>query len=146
MTTKAIEAGARAMFRDCSWSSFYSLGEARALAKACLEGAIASGELVPASAVAAERERCIQAVRKAKSLDENGYITEKSAAIESIRALEPTSGEYVLVPMEPTMDVIDAMVSEFTFWYATPLTPEQKQAHVYAAMIRAATSNGSESE
>jgi hypothetical protein len=49
-----------------------------------------------ADLLAAERERCIQAVRKAKSLDENGYITEKSAAIEAIRALEPASGEYVL--------------------------------------------------
>jgi hypothetical protein len=38
------------------------------------------------NAVAMERERCITAVKKCASLDENGYICTKDAAIKAIRA------------------------------------------------------------
>src|SRR5688500_7534113 len=114
MTTKSIEAGARAIYDKCGIYPNYTLRQvndllAADLAKACIEAAIASGELVPASAVAAERERCIQAIQNAPCPDEAGYYTmTKDEAIDIIRDLEPASGEYVLVPREPTEAMIRA--------------------------------------
>lgn len=80
MTTKAIEAVARAStivtddmvraacvaYRDCCGS-----GKSPTLIemRAAIEAAIASGELVPASAVAAERERCAQIADRAAERD-----------------------------------------------------------------------------
>jgi len=99
MTTKSIEAGARAIYDKCGIYPNYTLRQvndllAADLAKACIEAAIASGELVPASAVAAERERCIQAIQNAPCPDEAGYYTmTKDEAIDIIRDLEPASGE-----------------------------------------------------
>ena len=42
--------------------------------------------LAAEAALAAERERCERAIRDCPSLDENGYICEKAAAIAAIRA------------------------------------------------------------
>jgi hypothetical protein len=97
MTTKAVEAGARAI--KALWVERLKDDENRIptdeeVSKACIEAAIASGELVPASAVAAERERCIQAIQNAPCPDEAGYYTmTKDEAIDIIRDLEPASGE-----------------------------------------------------
>lgn len=61
---RAIEAGARAIFSAREWPlaihpSFEHEQEYwMACAQACIEAAIASGDLVPASAVAEMRERC----------------------------------------------------------------------------------------
>src|SRR5687768_18173146 len=101
MTTKAIEAGARGInqrrkpenTRGSGWASDSEL------AKACIEAAIASGELVPASAVAAERERC---AKVADSFDKSEsewttdgrVVAQWDCAVEiaaAIRALEPAS-------------------------------------------------------
>jgi hypothetical protein len=95
----------------------YELLTAKHYAKACIEAAIASGELVPASAVAAERERCLRAAR--------------------------ASLEYVLVPREPTEAMLDA------YWHQAGESKEMRlRTHssarrYYTAMLTAATSNGS---
>jgi hypothetical protein len=39
-----------------------------------------------ATVCAEERERCVEAIRACPSLDENGYICEKAAAIAKIRS------------------------------------------------------------
>src|SRR5687768_10139310 len=114
MTTKSIEAGARAIYDKCGIYPNYTLRQvndilAADLAQACIEAAIASGELVPASAVAAERERCIQAIQNAPCPDEAGYYTmTKDEAIDIIRDLEPASGEHVLG--KPNLTPIKFMV------------------------------------
>src|SRR5687768_4106940 len=96
MTTKAVEAGARAIW-EARKANDLSAWTTKNAARLCIEAAIASGELVPASAVAAERERCIQAIRNAPCPDGDGYYTmTKDDAIAIIRALEPASGEHVL--------------------------------------------------
>jgi|SRR5687768_348673 len=105
MTTKAIEAGARA-FKACRPMQQDDILHQQL--EAAFEAAIASGELVPASAVAAERERCAKVAdaklaegispkyetgKPVSSWGERAACSEIAAAI---RALEPASGEYVL--------------------------------------------------
>ena len=63
------------------------------------DGPIAPGELVPASAVAAERERCAAvAENPTKARNGRGHtcIATGRSIASAIRALEPASGEYVL--------------------------------------------------
>jgi hypothetical protein len=50
-----------------------------------VEAAAEARALAAEAALAAERERCDRAIRDCPSLDENGYICEKSAAIAAIR-------------------------------------------------------------
>src|SRR5687768_10953906 len=103
MTTKAVEAGARAIW-EARKSNDLSAWTTKNAARLCIEAAIASGELVPASAVAAERERCIQAIRNTPCPDEAGYYTmTKDEAIDIIRDLEPASGEGVAKAMVTNM-------------------------------------------
>jgi hypothetical protein len=110
-----------------------------------LEAAIASGELVPASAVAAERERCAKVAEDydGDGLRGSGYEDQLGDARQTqreiaaaIRALEPASGEYVLVPKEPT---------EAMLWAGGTALHDQQEdsAGIYRAMLTAATSNGS---
>lgn len=107
--------------------------------------------IIPASAVAAERERCAKvcderAVKlraKAKSMKQPhsqqyfGQAIEARVIAEALRALEPASGEYVLVPREPTMGMMEAAQQA---WFNDPL---KRSSTLYRAMIAAATSNGS---
>jgi hypothetical protein len=119
--TSPIEAGVRALARACNphnvkgknldayveihWSQYKSH------ATACIEAAIASGALVPASQLAAERERCAKACDNSSRAYEalvpshRGLVlkhrTEGMAhgarlAASKIRALEPASGEFVV--------------------------------------------------
>src|SRR5687768_4722557 len=78
----------------------YELLTAKHYAKACIEAAIASGELVPASAMAAERERCAKvADRMAWSHSNTHMMGPEQNCVrvaEAIRALEPANGEFVL--------------------------------------------------
>jgi hypothetical protein len=87
-----------------------------------LRAAIASGELVPATAVAAERERCAQfidqradrllakAKRTTSPSEKNcfGRGVELRQVAHALRALspEPASGEFVVVPRKLTPDMI----------------------------------------
>ena len=131
--------------------------------RAALEAAIASGELVPASAGAVERERCArkcEAVMPNESVMVNGtpYVRyhdlkkEIKRRADEIRALEPASGEYVLVPRSILTDTQEAL-EQTDDWHVVDsenwtlyhqidvlLHPEQ------AGFATAATSNGSGSK
>ncbi|RVQ13925.1 hypothetical protein CN067_27715 [Sinorhizobium meliloti] len=52
--------------------------------------------LLVGTAIAGERERCLEAVRRAPAFDENGYITEKGAVMNEIIRGDETERE----PME----------------------------------------------
>ena len=116
MTTKAIEAGARA-FKACrpierTACQDFGMQQDDILhqqLEAAFEAAIASGELVPASAVAAERERATvlaEAINKLSRVYWSGPDVDHRAVSQAVlsiiaetdklRAIEPASGEYVL--------------------------------------------------
>jgi hypothetical protein len=57
------------------------------------EGGYQSPPEIIARAILAERERCVEAVRRAAALDENGYIAEKGAVINEIMAALPADRE-----------------------------------------------------
>src|SRR5687768_5880775 len=65
-------------------------------------------ELVPASAVAAERERCAAIADREAGFWPDAEASSAHIVAAAIRALEPASGEYVLVPREPTEAMIRA--------------------------------------
>lgn len=213
MTTKAIEAGARAiaLYDGSDWDGKLGSRECvrtrcRTQAQACIEAAIASGELVPASgahtelanelarrlqqmpvcttdlllrrveralrsmvpasAVAAERERCAKICDERSSeliaqgdeqrigRDDGGRffscqsdLAEELAA--AIRALEPASGEYVSVPRVPSREMLNAAidVDSFKLRDISPLgfreSPQRLFERCWTAMLNAATSNWS---
>lgn len=113
MTTKAIEAGARAIYEHepivhhCEEIPWNDVGTGiqdryKWKARLCIEATIASGELVPARAVAEMRERCRKAARNAilnLSREERkvGDICDH-AITAAIRQLDtaPASGDYVV--------------------------------------------------
>ena len=216
MTTKAIEAGARAI-------RLQRLNTFERQAEACIEAAIASGELVPASnreriaelldellpcltrrgftgglatahkelcellgidggndwrehraknhqpelvpasAVAAERERATalaEAINKLSRVYWSGPDVDHRAVSQAVlsiiaetnklRALEPASGEYVLVPREPTEamiragdDAFDKSEEDQEYQTKGELILWSHSQGIYRAMLTAATSNGS---
>jgi len=186
MTTDAIEAGARAIYENwanypaCSNSEPWEVicekrdtqaDDFRRKSKACIEAAIASGPLVPAAQLAAERERCAKvAEQQAVEFLSTEYacnqpfssICERFACEEvakAIRALEPTSGEYVVVPREPTEAMILAGHHQIDWCrddQQTHIPEHPSQQHeglgttckqdicdAWTAMLNAATKDGS---
>ncbi len=186
--TDAIEAGARAI--DAHWSEGddrkYPFEDTegsyrahcRSTAKACIEAAIASGALVPASAVAEMKERCVAIIESYAQPDrfkpsdqwkedmtvadvyETGVIDAMGWAAQEVRQLDlsPASGDYVVVPREPTEAMIWAGHHEIDWCrngQATHIpdhpsqiddgvgtTCKQDICDAWIAMLNAASSNG----
>ena len=151
MTTKAIEAGARAALRILN-SEIERLrpndAAARTLASAVkhLElhlAALASGALVPAAQLAAERERCAAAAESVGQPVGAGdgcgtYVPGTSAdAARAIRSLspEPASGEVVVVPRVPTEAMLEKGAMEVAMNCQRGATAEEKASYVYRAML-----------
>jgi hypothetical protein len=104
-----------------------------------------------ASAVAAERELCAKVADDYTPAKFDGtlaaHVTGTKIAA-AIRALEPASGEFVLVPREPTQEMIEAgddlvPVARGTETYTMARGRKGYPEDIYRAMLTAATSNGS---
>lgn len=160
--TDAIEAGARAIYAKCGEYPNYTLRHvndllAADMAKACIEAAIASGALVPASAVAEMRERCRIAVTELDCMyveqdgvtsryEYAGIPADPESAIRretiqqceaAIRQLDtaPACGEYVVVPASPMSDIAAERKRqcEVEGW-----SPDHDDTHVSGEMAMAA--------
>jgi hypothetical protein len=163
MTTKAIEAGARAAARiqgddfdkiprdKPHWTAerghfngrFRDINEPfqsgyLEISEAAIEAAIASGELVPASAVAAiNRDELVKLIWDLSSVNLTPEVAKRQAnriADGVLRALEPASGEFVLVPAIERLREIA---------YRDEAKSVTVRADDLRAMLTAATSNGS---
>jgi len=127
MTTDAIEAGARAksiVTNEMVRAALNASGHAPDVKynaiwmRRALEAAIASGALVPAAQLAAERERCAKVADKhAASLDNDwnkklGVANDLREVADdiaaAIRAIEPgpASGEFVVVSRSALSDLL----------------------------------------
>lgn len=126
--------------------------------------AIASGSLVPVAQLAAERERCAQAVRDERleymiTPDDHSYNRALDHAEHAIRALspEPGGGEFVVVPRIPTQAMILAGHHQIDWCRDDQQThvPEHPSQHegvgttckqdicdAWTAMLTAATKDG----
>jgi hypothetical protein len=155
MTTKAIEAGARALIqrRKAIFDDELDYPTFEEQSAIVIEAAIASGELVPASDVAAERERCIDAIPcTAENPNEDAYQRGRFDGVmeyqRAIRALEPASGEYVLVPRHADWQMMVAARDcdwpyRDIYGDMSDMDKDSAAGDIWAAMITAATSNGS---